>query len=415
MMPAPVRYLIKSFTILPFLISRQITKLIPRSEKKVCIGAWFGNLYSDNPKYFAEYLLQNSDYELTWIGNDSAKCQLSNNPRLHFARKGSFKAIISLLRAKFWICCIYCTHDLTPLPLDGGVVRINLWHGIPIKKLGKNSIWNKDNQSSRGLRPAIERAYCRIVSGGKDWFPISSADMVRVMEGGAPEKFSLSHALPFGTPRNDFLIKNDANLQFKFDLKKKYSRLIGFDPMKKIVLYLPTFRKDVKKTFCFYDCDASQQSIIANVLDKHNAVLIEKHHFHTYEEKKIPEDATCSIPISAVCLPSVDVQELLLIADVLICDYSSAYLDFSLLKRPIIHYVYDYGEYTRNDSDLAYDINEVGGGEVVQSFEDLTSALSTSLGGGVFAPKSRLPKLVEYEKGTACEQLLAFMGKSARR
>ena len=206
MTPATIRYLIKSIALVPFLICRQITKLIPRDNKKVCIGAWFGNLYSDNPKYLAEYLLQNSDYDVTWIGNNLLKSQIPNNPRLHLAEKGSLKATAALLRAKFWICCIYCAHDLTPLPLDGGVIRINLWHGIPIKKLGKNSIWDRDSQFAKGFRPAIERVYCQVVSGGKDWFPISSADMVPVMEGGDPVKFGMSHALPFGTPRNDFLL-----------------------------------------------------------------------------------------------------------------------------------------------------------------------------------------------------------------
>ena len=154
MTPAPIRYLLKSLTLVPIIVCHQLTKLIPRDRKRVCVGAWFGNLYADNPKYFAEYLLENSDFEITWIGNESVRKQLPQNSRMHFARKGSLHAVFELLRAKFWICCILCVHDLTSLPVSGGAVCINLWHGIPVKRNGFYTAQNGKRSSVQpGLKP----------------------------------------------------------------------------------------------------------------------------------------------------------------------------------------------------------------------------------------------------------------------
>ena len=52
-------------------------------------------------------------------------------------------------------------------------------------------------------------------------------------------------------------------------------------------------------------------------------------------------------------------QELLDAADVLITDYSSCYIDFLLLNRPIIFYNYDMEAYQSNDRKLYFEYNEV--------------------------------------------------------
>jgi CDP-glycerol glycerophosphotransferase len=54
-----------------------------------------------------------------------------------------------------------------------------------------------------------------------------------------------------------------------------------------------------------------------------------------------------------------DIQELLSISDVLISDYSSLMFDFSLTKRPCFLYVPDLIEYTSNDRNLYFDINDL--------------------------------------------------------
>ena len=381
----------------------------------MCVGAWFGELCSDNPKYFTQYLLDNTTLEITWIGKLCVKSTLPKHPHLHFAEKGSLRATYALLRSKFWIFCIFHQNDLTSLPIDGGAFLINLWHGIPIKSLGQNSIWDKQHPSYKGLRSFLERVYSYMMAGEKDWFPVSSDSMAMIMSKGFPAKFSQQKALKFGSPRNDFLINNQNNARLIQSLKLKYARLLGFPIDKKIILYLPTWRiNDNNHIFCFYNLDRKTSRQISQILGESNSILIEKHHFHTYEHYEIPDLLVPSFfTIRPDALKFVDVQELLLITDILICDYSSAYLDFALLHRPIIHFTYDYANYIRNDSGLAYDLAEFGGGESVQSIDKLIYLIQKNLQNPDPATKTKTFDLLKYETGTACEKILQFMRQNS--
>ena len=42
-----------------------------------------------------------------------------------------------------------------------------------------------------------------------------------------------------------------------------------------------------------------------------------------------------------------NLNELMKITDILISDYSSIMIDFSILERPIYNYIYDYDEYAK--------------------------------------------------------------------
>ena len=49
-----------------------LSVFIIRNEKWIAFGSWVGELYSDNSKYLAEYMLslnKQNDYTLIWVGN----------------------------------------------------------------------------------------------------------------------------------------------------------------------------------------------------------------------------------------------------------------------------------------------------------------------------------------------------------
>ena len=216
--------------------------------------------------------------------------------------------------------------------------------------------------------------------------------------------------LPFGTPRNDFLLNNRDNIDLQRNLREKYARLLGFDPSRKIVLYLPTYRSSGKDVFAFYDLKEPESAAFAKILDDNNAVLIEKHHWMTYVQHPLPPTPSFSIVIPGDWQNSVDTQELLIAADILVSDYSGAYIDFGLLKRPCIHFAYDLEEYRDRDSGLAYDLNQVAAGPIVKTLPDLLETLSKLLARPEFSPAPRYHEIVEYENGHSCEQLARFMG-----
>ena len=74
-----------------------------------------------------------------------------------------------------------------------------------------------------------------------------------------------------------------------------------------------------------------------------------------------------------------DLQELLFSADILITDYSSCYLDYLLLNRPIIFYNYDYDTYLINDRELYFDYEEITPGIKVHESDKLIAAIKKSI------------------------------------
>ena len=386
---------------------RGVAYLWPRSSKKIVIGSWMGSLFGDNPKYLCLYLLEHTDYDITWIGNEVVRDFLPRHERLRFARKGGFKAFLSLMCARVWICCQAWNIDLTQLPIKGFATIIDTWHGIPVKQIGQNipgrATVNKPNYFKR-LANYLQYEQ-------DEWLLVCSDKMAEILTTGVPTRYSMRRLLPYGTPRNDYLIKNATNSDLIAKLKEKYSQILGFDADKKVVLYMPTWRSRGDCVYAFYNQKDTQQKEWRKMLDDNNAILIEKHHYGTYAKYPMTKPSECSIVITADQQKDVDVQELLLIADVLISDYSGAYIDYALLRRPVIHFAYDYDEYATQDSGFAYDLKKVAAGPMIYKFEDLKDCTERLLKNPTFEPASDFLELVAYEKGDSCEKITEFISK----
>lgn len=410
MTPAPIRYFIKAATLLPILACRQLSKLMPRDPKRIAIGAWCGNFYSDNPKYLTEYLLHHTDYSICWIGNKKMSENLPAHDNLVFAQKGSWCAYWSLLRSKFWFCCTGRSADLTGLPLHGGAVSVNLWHGTPSgKRSDHNTVWDKNSSLGRGIRGALERAYTLMIAGQRDWLTVANDSEAATLTKGFPSSFSTDKALKIGTPRYDYLIHNANNADYIHILKEKYAKILSFDPCKKIISYMPTWRNAGGKIFCFYNLPEAEQTNLKCLLDSQNAVLIEKHHVHTYELFPPPSDSICSIAVKGELQSQLDTQELLLISDLLLTDYSSVYVDFGAISRPTIHYVYELDEFTKEDTGIPDNFEEIAGGPIVYDLQALKQETLRLLQNPAFEPGSKFSLLTKYETGHACEKLVEFM------
>ena len=410
MTPAPIRYLVKAVTLLPILICRQLSKLVPRDSNRIAIGAWYGNFYSDNPKYLTEYLLEHTDFTITWVGKTHVRAQIPDHPRLHFATMGSWGAFCALLRAKFWCCCIFPAFDLTPLPIDGGAVCINLWHGIPVKRVGQHTIWDLESNEGRGFRPALERLYVKATSNTSlQWLSLASDKMKEIMLEAYPPIFSDKRMLPYGSPRNAYLISCRGNETLKNTLKRKYAELLGFDPRKKVILYLPTWRIRATKPFLFCTIETPLKNRLHQILSDNNAILIEKPHMHTYEQVTISPANGPTITIPPELLSKVDTYEMLLLADILVCDYSSVYIDFALLQRPVLHFMYDLESFLKEDMGMAYDIREIVAGEITTTEPQILSSIERELRNPVFAPSAGFKKLVEHENRESCQRFVEFM------
>jgi CDP-glycerol glycerophosphotransferase (TagB/SpsB family) len=109
---------------------------------------------------------------------------------------------------------------------------------------------------------------------------------------------------------------------------------------KKLILYAPTYRSNsLSKFFPFKDFD---QNDFIKILEEFNAVILLRGHINEKEENFKEIEGKIIRFDSDIC---IDINEALNSIDLLITDYSSIYIDYLLLNRPIVFVPYDLEEY----------------------------------------------------------------------
>jgi CDP-glycerol glycerophosphotransferase (TagB/SpsB family) len=141
----------------------------------------------------------------------------------------------------------------------------------------------------------------------------------------------------YGLPRTDLFADPGRRDRALARLRATY----GLPDGRRIVLYAPTFRGDsVGKAR--YD-DLLDLRVMHDVLGDDHAVLLKLHPFVRTALEIPPELAKFAIDASV----DPDLNELMLVADILVTDYSSAIYEFSLLGRPIAFLAPDEDAYER--------------------------------------------------------------------
>lgn len=212
-----------------------------------------------------------------------------------------------------------------------GQTFIQTWHGFPIKKM-INDLENSSERikESEAFRPRMKKWDYLITSGDYQTelqcsaFGLKDNSFVKVLETGAP--------------RNAYLLNMKENQTEKERIYWKYFNR-PYDSEKIFVLFCPTWRKGERKKVSQID--------LKEVLDylPSNYEIIVK--LHPLESSLRKHYATLDPRIHCFFNELVDIQELYLLSDVLISDYSSAIFDYAHLNRKIIVMQEDAQEYQK--------------------------------------------------------------------
>jgi len=193
---------------------------------------------------------------------------------------------------------------------------------------------------------------------------IVSAEAVR---GSYAEAFgvplSIVHAT--GAPRSDLFF--DRGEQSRV-IGRLYQRLPVLEG-RRVILFAPTFRGRGRGDAHYPETFIDLTSLGAALGD--NDLLIVKMHPFVKSRFRIPPALKGKI-IDLSDYP--EINDLLLICDLLITDYSSVIFDFALLARPVVFYVPDIGEY-QVERDFFFDFDEYAYGPVVCDFDSLLKTL----------------------------------------
>lgn len=387
---------LKNIVNLCFLI---LGHLFPRSSRKIAFGAWDGKSYSDNPRFLFEFFFDHPEWRIVWVGNRRERESLPPlPPHASFAVRHSLKGMWHALTAGTWVFS-HSPNDISLMAFWGHALLINTGHGAGPKKVGAACMTCNQNKS-------VFDAFWRKIFACKIHLVVTSLLQGENVIAGFPGMFQ-QPALPFGSTTLDFILKNKGNLDLVRRLREKFAKSFNLPLDKKWIVYAPTFRWTTKDNFSFSNISQAKLDALSNSLAAQNAIIIEKLH-----PSLIPSEMPCGdsfiYSISGPVAKNIEPHELWLAADAIISDYSSCVVPFFLQNKPVIHFVYDYEYYTTKDTGLIADIEDIRFGSVAHTFSDLCKAISD-----LEASRQKCgrlaPSLIEYEKGTACEQYLEFI------
>ncbi|MFS0980962.1 CDP-glycerol glycerophosphotransferase family protein [Enterococcus casseliflavus] len=332
--------------------------MLPVSKKTIIFESFNGKLPSDNPYYiFKELERRESDYKLYWgIKKELYSKATQTFPDIVFVKRFSITWLLKVTRAKFWV---FNARMPIWLRKNKKTIYIQTWHGTPLKKLGL------DIEDVRMPGTETDLYHENFVKEADRWDYLIAPNLYseKIFQSAFNYKNSF---LEIGYPRNDKLVRHKNDISLKSQLKLQ---ILGKETGK-VYLYAPTWRDDYFISIGKYKFHMpfDLKKVTASI-GKDDVLVIRPHYL-----------VADSIDISGyennvfISLDE-DINDLFLISDTLITDYSSVFFDYSILARPMIFYPYDLAYYENSLRGFYLDYNKVPG-DIVYKEEELYRRLS---------------------------------------
>ncbi|MBQ2980624.1 MAG: CDP-glycerol glycerophosphotransferase family protein [Lachnospiraceae bacterium] len=340
-------------------MSLYLSMLIPKNKNCMVFGAWFGNKYADNTKYLYKYVVENcKEIKAIWLTENMDVYRELTSKGYPVKMSNTWSSIWNVMRAKY---CFTVTgrRDLGKFDSNfmGNSYHIDLWHGVPLKKVMYDDEFSSKGKTHDTIAKMLEYFPLR------KYYVVSTSDVITKIYISA-FRCERNHILQFGQSRNDYFYNEHIN-----PYKEKYAQ-------KKIILYMPTHRNE-GKTKIEINKILDLKYIDQICADNNCVFLIKKHYYHKDDALSIDEYSN----VFDITAQNCESQELLDSADILITDYSSCYIDYLLLNRPIIFYNYDMNDYLSKDRKMYFEYNDVTPGEKCSNANELNLVLNSILSG----------------------------------
>ena len=289
--------------------------------EKVVFCCFQGTGYGDNPRCISEELhRRRPGTRIVWLLTEAAMARLK--PLLpDYVEPVPYKsreAYIHLATARVWVD--NATQDRYLTLAKGRQFYIQTWHGDrAIKKICYDL-----NLPGDGRR--VEERCARVLT--------ASAFGEKMYRTAFRYKGAYIKA---GSPRNDVLVRGDA-------VRARAAReRLGAPEGTRLLLYAPTYRDkgDVIPRRAQMDMDRTLRCLEAKTGARWMC-LFRAH----YLSAGIDLEAARGRIVDATEYP--DMADLLLIADMVVTDYSSCALDFIVMDRPALFYMPDWDAYARD-------------------------------------------------------------------
>jgi CDP-glycerol glycerophosphotransferase len=315
----------------------------------VVYSSFRGRQYSDSPRAIHEELVRReAPLEHLWIVRDAA-CRVP--PTAQILREGSREHLEALARSRYIVA-----NDHFPHWFDrrDDQICVQTWHGTPLKRLGF------DVTSLRGGSRKFERNWD---VQQRNWQYVVSPNRFATPILQRAYRLDQSEMLETGYPRDDFLAGAGRDERTRA-LRQK----LGIPDDKRVVLYAPTFRDHVRDARGRYRLDLRLDlDRLRPVVGPDTLLLIRKHHY-------IVDELPVANWVRDVSTYP-DGTELLLVADVLITDYSSMTVDYANTGRPILFFTYDLDAYADEIRGFYVPFEETVPGPLLRTSDEVGEAL----------------------------------------
>jgi CDP-ribitol ribitolphosphotransferase len=241
-------------------------------------------------------------------------------------------------------------------PFSPGTEVIQLWHAFgSFKTVGYSRIGKPG-----GPNPfkSNHKVYTKVIVG-------SEHDIYYYAEAFGVDE---STVIPTGVPKMDAFFDEANKEEVRNNFYEKYPTLKG----KEIIMFAPTFRGHGAGT-AFYDFQFIDFAALAKLCRERNAVTIFKMHPFVIEKCPIPKE------FSDVCVDLSkyrEINDILIVADLLITDYSSVIFEYSTLNRPMLFFAYDLENYV-SERDFYEEFTGFVPGRIVKTFDEVLDTIQS--------------------------------------
>ena len=315
-------------------VTSKLNTLISKKRDRIVIYSNWG--FRDNIRTLYQYLVDNGyqdKYEIICASNNFY--HLKKDEKVKFI--SIYNGLYYFLTSKYF----FYSFGKYPIKPTKKQMVVNLWHGMPLKKIG-----NLEN----GMENIDYNFFTKLVSSSDLFTPIMKAAFNANDE----------QILLVGNIRNDELFEENKD---------------------KNIIWMPTYRNSKN----YHD---SQDAIIFSLDDlEFNRMnnLLAGYEYHLYIKLHPLEESHIKFKnnYSNIHMLSEDIisqnygtlYKFLGTTSALITDYSSVFLDYYLLNRPVAFTINDYEEYKEKRGFVFEDVKSLMVGPTISNFDELLKFL----------------------------------------
>lgn len=329
-----------------------LARLLPLRDRVVLATAHFDHISGNLACIQAEIARRRPDVPLVVLAHrgDSAANRLL---------QGAYHAVIAayhLATSRVFIVDDYF-FPIYAVRRRPGTTIIQAWHACgAFKKFGysvADKTFGADPALTNRLRIHTNYDVCLVSS------PVAAVSYAEAFH--QPLSLFVSR---LGIPRTDLLFGDAQREAAQRAVRERYSIAEG----RRVILYAPTFR-GVRTTFARHPVDLDLR-LMRDVLGEDHVLLVRLH-------PAVRADLAIEADLAGFVIDTSDhpeVNELMLVSDVLVTDYSSVIFDFALLGRPVVLFAPDHEAYEL-ERGFYFDYRAEGPGPVFETTRELADYL----------------------------------------